>query len=338
LPAVIDEVMPGGWERAVLARAWLMQGKIGDPQDLHSLLSASRASFRVGALEIQPADAPMPSLEAPLAVDALAQLAADAAEVTGQHELELEALRRLQAGSSVGGARPKVVLRDANWTYIAKLTRLGDAFNHARLEHVCLELARYAGLCVPRNRIVQAGRIDALLVDRFDVSPQQGRYHLVSANALLKDADSQADRLHPRYDDLVTLIQRYSDRPREDLQQLFGQLLLNEAINNTDDHLRNFSFRRTPESFGLAPAYDLVPSDVRGAYPNLAVAHYPNRPSPDSAKAYEIARLFQLPPREASQVIERVQEAFHKLPEILDDVGVSEADRRLCARVMWHPS
>lgn len=265
----------------------------------------------------------------------LAQLATDAAERAQQQDPELEALVRLQAGSSVGGARPKVVVRDAEWTYIAKLTRPDDPFDHVRLEHVCLELARRAGINVPRSRIVQAGRLSALLVDRFDVSPERGRYHLLSANALLKDPDSQANPLHPRYDDLVALIQRYSEQPREDLQQLFGQLLLNEAINNVDDHLRNFSFRRTPEGFCLAPAYDLVPSDVRGAYPNLAVGHYPSRPGPDSDKLREVARLFQLTPREATQIAERLRGAFRQLPEVLDEAEVNQADRRLVERVVW---
>jgi serine/threonine-protein kinase HipA len=338
IPAVIDEIVPGSWERAVLARAWQLQGSGGDPQDLHAILAAPRSSFRVGAIEIQPAKAPTPSLDPPLEAASLAQLAADAAELAQQEDPELEALVRLQAGSSVGGARPKVVVRDAEWSYIAKFTRPDDPFDHVRLEHVCLELARRAGINTPRSRIMQAGQLSALLVDRFDVSPERGRYHLVSANALLKDPDSQADPLHPRYDDLVALIQRYSEQPREDLQQLFGQLLLNEAINNVDDHLRNFSFRRTPDGFRLAPAYDLVPSDVRGAYPNLAVGHFPSRPGPDSDKLREVARLFQLTPREATQIAERLRGAFQQLPEILEEAGVSPADYRLVERVVWCPS
>lgn len=337
IPAVIDEVLPGQWERAVIARAWQAAGHGGDPADLHAVLGAERLAFRVGAVEIVPADAASPALDAPLAVAQLEQLAADADAVARQHDPEIAALERLRAGSSVGGARPKVVVRDDAGAYIAKLTRPGDPFNHARVEHVCLELARRAGLEAPASRIVRAGRFDALLVERFDVTPDGGRHHLVSANALLKDPSTQADPIHARYDDLVALIQRHSDRPAADLRRLFARMLVNEAINNADDHLRNFSFRLGEEGFRLAPAYDLVPADVRGSYPSLTLGNHPGRPKPEPEQARAAARIFQLPPREANGIVARIRDAFTELPEILDDAEVADSDRRVIDRVVWRP-
>lgn len=337
VPAVIDEVMPGHWERFVLGRMWQQAGHAADSHDLHAILGAARTGFRVGAIEILPADAPAPGLDAPLELADLEQLAADADTVSREHEAELETLQRLQAGSSVGGARPKVIVHDADHAWIAKFTRANDPFNHPRVEHACLELARRAGLEVPASRIVPAGDLDAVLVSRFDVATAGGRHHLVSANAFLKDPDTQADPGHGRYDDLAGLIRMYSEQPAADLRQLYGQMLFNEAINNIDDHLRNFSFLLGEEGFRLSPAYDLVPADIRGAYPNLTMGTMPGRPRPDSRAAGEAARTFQLRPGEAKAVIERLHAAFADLPDVMDAAGLAEPDRRILERVLWRP-
>lgn len=337
LPAVIDEVQPGHWERQVLARARQQAGQGIDADDLHAVLGADRHGFRIGAIDIVPREASAPALGAPLALAELEQLAAEADVVARHQEAELAALQRLQAGSTVGGARPKVVVHDATAGYVAKLTRARDPFNHPRVEYVGLELARRAGLEVPASRIVSAGRLDALLVTRFDLAPAGGRYHLVSANSLLKDPETQADPGHPRYEDLVRLVQAYSDGVAADLRVLYAQMLFNEAFHNIDDHLRNFSFIRDAQGFRLSPVYDLVPADHLGAYPSLAFGHGPGRPHPGEPAALEAARTFQLPPREASEVIERLREAFRALPAIMEEAGLSDADRRLLERVAWRP-
>jgi serine/threonine-protein kinase HipA len=212
----------------------------------------------------------------------------------------------------------KVTVHDGDAAYLAKFTRADDPFNHARVEHVCLELARRAGLEAPISRIVQLGRFDALLVSRFDVTTKGGRYHLVSANALLKVRRTQADRAMATYKDLVRLIRRYSEHPVDDLQQLFALMLLNEVINNLDDHLRNFSFRHGPNGFRLTPAYDLVPAAERGGYPNLGFDHQPMRPPPQRDNAHRAGAQFQLRPREVDAVMQRLVEAYDTLPQILD--------------------
>lgn len=338
VPAVIDEVLPGHWQRFVLIRAGEQGGQSADPDDVHATLSSPREGFRVGAIEIRPAEAQQPTLGAPLPLSELQTLACDADALTREQAAELEAVRRLQVGSSVGGARPKVIVGDGADTCIAKLGRANDPFNHPRVEQVCLELARRAGLDVPASRIVTVGDFDALLVSRFDATEAGGRCHLVSANALLKDAENQFDPRHGRYDDIVDLIRRYSEHPAEDLRQLYGLMLLNEAINNIDDHLRNFSFRVGDDGLRLAPAYDLVPSDARGAYPSLVFGNDPARPRPDSKAAERAARAFQLRPREARAIRERLRAAFRQLPDIMASAGLGAADQRLLSRVVWRPA
>jgi len=65
VPAMVDEVLPGHWERFVLTRAREQAGQSADPDDLHATLGIAREGFRVGAIEIRPAEAAQPALTAP---------------------------------------------------------------------------------------------------------------------------------------------------------------------------------------------------------------------------------------------------------------------------------
>ena len=59
----------------------------------------------------------------------------------GGHEAsQVEDLMLL--GTSMGGARPKTVVEDSEGLWLAKFNRTDDRWNHARVEHSCLELAR----------------------------------------------------------------------------------------------------------------------------------------------------------------------------------------------------
>ncbi|APR68583.1 hypothetical protein CN03_17545 [Thalassolituus oleivorans] len=146
-----------------------------------------------------------------------------------------------------------------NW--LVKFNRSTDRFNYAPMEWACLELCRRAGLPVPRAEFITlpSGRM-GLKVERFDVSATGGRYHLLTFNSLLKNEHDQDDSLTASYEDLVKMIRLYSDSPKADLRTLFGQVIINMAVRNTDDHLRNFSFISDGLGWRLSPVYDVVPN------------------------------------------------------------------------------
>jgi serine/threonine-protein kinase HipA len=324
IPAVLDEVLPGRWERAIQQRVWAGRH---DVDDLHAVLGASRSTWRVGAMEILPVDVAPPPLQSSLTFEEVGTLAEEAERVHRHQSPEVRALARMQKGSSVGGARPKVLIDD-DGAWLVKFTRADDPFNHARVEHACLLLAERAGIPVPESRIVPAGRFEGLAVRRFDVTGAGGRLGLVSANALLKDLESQADPIHASYNDLADVIRKYSTRPRRDLAQIYTQMLFNECIGNRDDHLKNFSFLQGSGAFELSPAYDLVPSEEIGAYPQLGFAYAPSLPRPGTERALAAAKTFQLTPGEARQINDRLKEALSTIAEIVERAGLSERDRR----------
>ncbi|MFU8877346.1 MAG: type II toxin-antitoxin system HipA family toxin [Wenzhouxiangellaceae bacterium] len=328
IPALIDEVLPGRWERAVQQRVW---GREADIDDLHAVLGADRQVWRAGSLEILSPDAAPPPLESSVSLSDLDALV-DEVERSDRHLApELEALSRMQAGSSVGGARPKVLIDDGGWLggqWLAKFQRRDDSFNQVRVEHACLLLADRAGLAAAESRVISIKRGDVLLVRRFDVTEAGGRRGMVSTNALLKDARHQSDPAHPGYEDLVTCIRRFSTEPAHDLGQIYGQMLLNEAINNRDDHLKNFSFLLGPGRIVLSPAYDLVPSEALGAYPQLGFDRQPHLPGPTTPEAIAAARAFGLTPAEARQFNDRIAAALSNIQEIMDQAELAAEDRR----------
>lgn len=340
-PSVIDEVLPGAWERALLKRAWDRAGTPADPDDLNSVLSERQLTLRVGASAILSADSSATSdLQLASALDRadLEKVSQHAEEISDHTDLELDVLQRLRAGTTVGGARPKILIHHGGREFIAKFNRRDDPFDHARVEHACLELARCVGIEAPASELVTVGEGVCLLVERFDVTEAGGRRQLLSANALLKDPVTCADATQARYEDLVELIRRFSDDPASDLQQLYMRMLFNEAINNRDDHLRNFSFLRRDGRLRLAPAYDLVPTDALGAYPVLGFERRATLPRPMTEAGLAAARTFGVRPREAEQANQRLEAAFVELASHLDAAGVSERDRRILERVCWTPA
>jgi serine/threonine-protein kinase HipA len=70
-------------------------------------------------------------------------------------------------GTSMGGARPKAVVEDADGLWLAKFNRPDDKWNYARVEHAMLKLASACGLTECRGTVSQDG------FQRFDF--QHGR-------------------------------------------------------------------------------------------------------------------------------------------------------------------
>ena len=63
----------------------------------------------------------------------------------------------IRAGTSMGGARPKVVVEDENALWLAKFNLKDDRWNMARVEHAMLRLAATCGLDAAHSKLVSVG-------------------------------------------------------------------------------------------------------------------------------------------------------------------------------------
>lgn len=260
----VADAAPDAWGRRVIMNRMLGTGAdTADPAALGLLTYLLQSgSDRFGALDFQASATEYVGREA--AGGSLEELMASAERVEQRIPLSPDLDQALLHGSSIGGARPKALLSGADREkLIAKFSSTGDAYPVVKGEYVAMELARRVGLDVAPVKLEQVLGKDVLLVERFDRPPGTGeRRAVVSALTIL-----QLDELLARYATYVALAQsireRFSD-PRRTLRELFGRIVFNILVGNTDDHARNHAASWDGTALTLTPAYDVCPQPRAG--------------------------------------------------------------------------
>ena len=186
-------------------------------------------------------------------------------------------------GSSwdIGGARPKTIVRDeAGEMWIAKFPRKGDSYDRQRVEYANLQMARDIGMTVPDIQLVNTHLGAVLLTHRFDrvpvpapratrpAEPLVGRRHFLSGASLIsppaqlakRELDSARGKATYSYARLADVLRRVSSNPVRDLKELYARMILNVAVHNTDDHLKNVGFLKDDgrHTYRLSPLFDVV--------------------------------------------------------------------------------
>lgn len=113
-------------------------------------------------------------------------------EKTGGNLLGEELFYLWGSGSSVGGARPKVIAKDESSNrWIAKFSSLNDPSPviNVALEQAGMTLAGLAGLDVPTIQRKTVADREILFIKRFDISKAGGRYAIMSFKTLLGTND-----------------------------------------------------------------------------------------------------------------------------------------------------
>ena len=108
-------------------------------------------------------------------------------------------------------------------------------------------------------------------------------------------------------------------------------MLFNRAINNTDDHERNFSLIHRGEGSQLSPAYDLVPSVVIGEYHAAGFGYQPYPPRP--SEAGQLGKVFGLARTVVADLAEEVIAALGNWREFAGEAGVREQDNQRLSRL-----
>jgi serine/threonine-protein kinase HipA len=208
----LRDASPDSWGRRVIERH---VGK-SPLSELDYLLESP--DDRAGALSFglgQRPPAPRRKFNQTIALDKL-QARADA--IVNDEELPadpevVQAEELLLEGTSMGGARPKVVVEDDEGLWIAKFNRSDDRWNYAQIERAMLVLARACGLTTAECKVVSIGARDVLLIKRFDREKTEAGYQrarMVSALTLLRANDSAQLRDKWSYILLVEELRRVS--------------------------------------------------------------------------------------------------------------------------------
>lgn len=263
LPGAFADAAPDRWGRnLILKRLRATDTGLRAVDELTFLLEVSDVT-RQGALRFRQApDGPplAPHAEVPPLMSLPRLLRASDQVVAGGDDLAA-VKELLQAGTgSLGGARPKASVRDGDSLLIVKFPHPHDDWDVMRWEATALTLARRAGIETPPMRLETVDGRGVLVLTRFDRrGPRRVGY--LSAMSLLGARDGE-----PRdYVEIAEALAESAENAAADLRQLWRRVVLNAAIRNTDDHLRNHGFLRERDGWTLAPAFDLNPNPSPGA-------------------------------------------------------------------------
>jgi serine/threonine-protein kinase HipA len=268
LPLCIDDSMPDSWGRRLVNHR--LGAVTGDFGELTYLLESG--SDRIGALDFQrdpriyqAREADHPDLD---------DLAAAARHIDEGLPLDPRLEAALVRGTSIGGARPKMLIDQDGRERIAKFSSSSDTYPVVQGEYVAMELAQRAGINAAGVQLTRAAGRHALLVDRFDRPGDGRRRRVVSALTILRLTTFPGGR-YATYVDLADKIRSEFRLADATLKELFARISFNILCGNTDDHGRNHAAFVREDGLELTPAYDICPQARSGQTATQAMSFTP---------------------------------------------------------------
>lgn len=325
---------PDRWGRGVIERT---RGVAANSlSELEYMLSSS--SNRFGALDFQVSPETYVARDDSATLDELHQ----AAMLLDEGETLSPALdAALLHGTSLGGARPKATLTEADGTeWLAKFASSDDRlFSVVNAEGAMLELARKAGLPVPETKVVESLGKEVLLVERFDRDGHGGRHHVVSGLTMAQQDEMYARYVsYPQILDVLRLHAKDASLPGP---ELFRRIAFNIAISNNDDHARNHAAFWDGHHLELTPVYDLAPGPRSGDTFQQAMAYGRGvngaRVSNFAALVKE-SEIYGISAGEAHDIIEHLADTINEnWDEAADRARLKIADKDKLAKMQLLP-
>ncbi|MGM8228757.1 type II toxin-antitoxin system HipA family toxin [Cellvibrio sp. ARAG 10.3] len=334
MPSCIRDASPDAWGRRVLINRKLgLKGNSATGVELDELTYLLESgSDRIGALDFQrspteyiPRQAQSASLEA---------LMQSAERVEKGIPLQPELDQALQHGTSLGGARPKVLIEDGERKFIAKFSATNDLYNIVKAEFIAMRLAAEVGLDVAPVKLTTALGKDVLLIERFDrikVKAGWQRKAMVSALTLFELNEMMA--AYASYETLAEIIRHRFTEPMQTLEELFGRMVFNILCGNTDDHARNHAAFWDGKALTLTSAYDICPQSRSGNEASQAMLIHGNHRMSQLITCLDAAPNFLLTIDKAKAIITRqIHIIKQRFQTVCDEASLPEVDRRLLWR------
>lgn len=331
MPGSIRDAAPDAWgRRVILNRTFGVKGDGIDSPELSELVFLLESgSDRIGALDFQLS----PTNYEPRTPNnaTLEELLESARRVEKGIPLTPELDQALHHGSSIGGARPKALIQDADVKLVAKFSSSSDVYNVVKSEFIAMRLASLCGIDTALASLVSASGKDVLLVERFDRLKASAGWHrkmMVSALTML-ELDEMMAR-YASYVDFAHIIRyRFSDA-RQTLRELFSRIVFNILCGNTDDHARNHAAFWDGNSLTLTPAYDICPQGRSGQEASQAMLITENNRLSRIATCLEAAHHFLLSEDEGIEVVEaQLRCIAENWSSVCDEAGVGKTELNL---------
>ncbi|MDQ2077453.1 type II toxin-antitoxin system HipA family toxin [Marinimicrobium sp. ABcell2] len=331
---VFSDAAPDAWGTRIL----LMRHKAQPNSEVERLLLTSGRG--VGSLQFSLSQSRPKAVSQSQDISLLTRLYRAAEALDGQGVADEEALRLMEPGSSMGGARPKASIEDNGQHYLAKFSKQTDLVDVPRVEFATMRLLARTELDVPLVRVEPVGRgRSAYLIERFDMAGDRKSHHYVSAHALFNIARHRElpdGRKDPAgYVALAKHIRSHSHESAKDTRQLFLRAFTNIALGNTDDHARNFGLRYDlcNRHWSLAPVFDVLPIvGATGQKQALSLGTHGREPSWENLLSCH--RSFGLSDREAHAAGRAQLSVLANWSTVFADHGVSHTNVALLRTVI----
>jgi serine/threonine-protein kinase HipA len=325
----IRDAAPDGWGR------YLMHKAAGSENLAEFDYLVASGDHRVGALAFGPDPTGGPKRIAPWGEEEpvgehfdLAELAEAAERVQSVDRLDPNLRRLLEAGSSLGGARPKAATTHHGVPWIAKFSAKDDTYPVCRTELAVMRLAQHCELNVPDIDFTTILGRDIYLIQRFDrqvAGNQLRRIPFASALTMLEAHEIAAHRYS--YRDLAEVLRRFGSDPRHDLRELFRRMAFNILVGNDDDHLRNHAFLFDGRGWSQSPLYDVVPRPQAGSNGRLILAVGERGHEATLANALTGAATYGLKREEAAALLEDLRVRVNaRWKSAFNEAGIGAVD------------
>lgn len=232
----------------------------------------------------------------------------EAIKVLSEKELGNPAYLYYNSANS-GGARPKTSMKSQDGSHwIVKFRHIYDPADTGKTELLYMETARECGIDIPRIRLVKD---KYFAIERFDITPENERLHVLTAAALLKTDYRKQD---VDYTNLLALTGYLTQDPLQ-VEEMFRRMVMNIVALNKDDHANNFSFLCKDGVWALAPAYDITYSPA-GSNGEHATSLFYNG-NPDLSLVLRAGTEIRIPETRCLEIIKTVEDTCRKrLPKI----------------------
>ena len=347
LPGMLADVLPDKYG-SQLINAWLAAN--GRPQN--SLNPVEMLCFigtrGMGALEFEPAQLTENKRAFQIELESLVETAKHVLNEKSKFQSKLKSndLQSMQdilrIGTSAGGARPKAVIAYNQKTgevrsgqtkapkgfehWLIKLdgvsdVQLGKSKGYGRVEMAYYNMAIDCGIhMMPCLLLEENGRAH-FLTKRFDREGSEVKHHVQTFCAMNHFDFNEMNSYS--YEQLFQTMRELRLSYAE-AEQMFRRMVFNVLARNCDDHTKNFAFLlKEGGTWELAPAYDIchayAPTHQWVSHHTLSI----------NAKRTAITRNDLLVVGEsircknASQIIDQIQEVVQQWPTYAKAIGVS---------------
>ena len=333
----LRDASPDAWgRRVILNRTFGRKGNDIDIDALDELTCLLESgSDRIGALDFQHS----PSRYVPRAgqTATLEELQSAAERVEEGVPLTPVLDQALFHGTSLGGTRPKAMVRDDDTGMVAKFSSSTDTYNVVKAEYVAMRLAARAELDVAAVRLAHVAGKDVLLVERFDrAKSKDGRTRKAIVTALTLFGLDETMARYASYEDLAEIVRHRFTAPKATLHELYGRLVFNVLCGNTDDHARNHAGFWDGKHLTLTPAYDICPQIHSGNVASQAMLIVGDNRASTLATCLAAAPNFQLGERAAKDIIAwQIGTIRDGWDDICNEARLNEVERNLFGRRMF---